>query len=110
MMAKNGIMFGTPSQLVCGCVVGVCLSLFSVPESLASVDVCQQSPAFSHLSIAHFVHEKSSLDDGFGDLRQRHNEVNLLFRPSEHWAVGAGHRYTILDIEPLELQSTPFPQ
>ncbi len=104
-MARIRTMFGTPAQLVCACLAGLCLSLCTVSDSLAGVDVCQQPTGFSHLSLAHYFHEKSALHRGLGDLRQRHNEIDLLFRPSDQWAVGAGHRYTILDIETLELQS-----
>jgi hypothetical protein len=97
-------MFGTPSQLVRSWLVGSWLFLCSYSNALASVDVCQEPAAFSHVSVAHHYHENSTLERGLGGIRQKNNNFDLLFRLSD-WTVGAGHRYTILNVEPLELQA-----
>lgn len=98
-------MFGTPSQLVRNCLVGLWLSLCSFSNGLASVDVCQQPTSYSHVSVAHYYDKKSSLERGQGNVKQKNYNFDLLFRLSDNWAVGAGHRYTILNVEPLELQA-----
>ena len=98
-------MFGTPSQLARSCLVGLSLFLCCFSNSLASVDVCEQPTAYSHLSVAHYNCEKSLLERGLGDIKQKNNDFDLFFRLNSNWTTGAGHRYTILDVDPLELQT-----
>lgn len=101
----HNAMFRSLSQLVRGCLAGMSLFLCCFSNSLGSVDVCQQPAAHSHLSIAYYDHEKSSLERGIGKAKQENYDFDLQFRLSDNWTVGAGHRYTILNIVPLELQT-----
>jgi hypothetical protein len=98
-------MCGTRPQRVLRCLVGLCLSLCFFSNSLASVEVCQQPAAFSHISVAHYDHDKSFFEPALGAIKQKNYNFDLLFRLSDNWRVGAGHRYTILDIEPIEPQA-----
>jgi hypothetical protein len=104
-MAVHDAMFGTSSRLIRSCLAGLCLSPCFFSNSPASVDVCQQPSAFSHLSIAYYDYEKSYFEQGFGEAKREKTNSDLLFRLSDNWSVGAGHRYTILEIEPLESQT-----
>jgi len=83
----------------------LCLCLSCVSNSLASVDICQEPTAGSHLSIAYQKHEKSSFERGLGETRQENYEFDLQFDLNNKWAIGAGHRYTILNVDGLELQT-----
>ena len=83
----------------------MCLCLCCVSNSLASVDICQGPTAGSHLSIAYQKHEKSSFERGLGETRQENYEFDLQFELNNKWVIGAGHRYTILNVDGLELQT-----
>ena len=87
------------------CLTGMCLSLFCFSNSLAGVDICRQPTVYSQLSIAYYKHEKSSFESGIGETKQENVNFDLLFKLNDNWAFGAGHRYTILNVEPLELQT-----
>ena len=101
-------MFRIFSQAVRSCLAGICLCLSCFSNSLASVDICQQPTAYSHLSIAHYNHEKSSFERSIGETNQENSNVDLLFKLNKNWAFGAGHRYTIMNIDPLELQTNGY--
>ena len=98
-------MRSNPELRMTGRAVGVCLSLLCVSNSLAAVDVCQPPTDYSHLSVAYSSHAESSFTGDVGQADQRNHNIDLLFRPSESWAFGAGHHYDILGIEQLEPQS-----
>jgi len=83
----------------------MCLSLFCFSNSLAGVDICRQPTVYSQLSIAYDKHEESSFESGIGETKQENVNFDLLFKLNDNWAFGAGHRYTILNVEPLELQT-----
>ena len=92
-------------NLVRSCLTGMCLSVSCFSNALASVDICQQPTADSQLSIAYYDHEKSSFERSVGQTDQENINFDLLFKLKGKWAFGAGHRYTILNVEPLELQT-----
>ena len=92
-------------NVVRSCLTGMCLSLFCFSNSLAGVDICRQPTVYSQLSIAYYKHEKSSFESGIGETKQENVNFDLLFKLNDNWAFGAGHRYTILNVEPLELQT-----
>ncbi len=102
-------MFRSVARLVCSCLAGMCFYLSCVPNSLAnvdsSVDVCQQPLAYSHLSIAYYIDEKSSIERDLGEVKQENRVFDLLFKLNNKWSLGAGHRYTILNVDPLKLQT-----
>jgi hypothetical protein len=83
----------------------MCLCLSCVSNSLASVDICQDPPAEAHLSIAYVKHDESSFERSLGETRQENFDIDLQFQSNDKWAFGAGHRYTILNVSRLELQT-----
>lgn len=87
------------------CLTGVCLYLFCFPNSLAGVDICQDPVGVSYFSFGYYTDEKSSIEGGLGEVSQENSVFNLQFKLKNKWSLGVGHRYTILNIEPLELQT-----
>ena len=83
----------------------LCLVLTCAGNSFASVDICQEPTAGSHLSIAYQKHEKSSIERGLGQTRQENFEFDLQFDLNNEWAIGAGRRYPNLNVDGLELQT-----
>lgn len=92
-------------QLARNCLTGMAFSLCCFSNSSASVDICQQPTAYSHLSIAYYNQQQSYLDQSNGKTRQENYEFDLLFELSNNWMLGAGHRYTILKFDPLVPQT-----
>ena len=92
-------------SLVRSCLTGICLCLSCVSSSLASVDICRQPTADSQLSIAYYDHQKSTFERSVGQTDQENSNFDLLFRLNDKWAFGAGHHYTNLNVDPLELQT-----
>jgi hypothetical protein len=85
-------------HLACLCIYFICLS-----SALASVDVCQDPTAYSHLSIALDRHSDSTIDQVPGAIGQENRNFDLIFSTAEDDLLfGAGHRYTIFDIDPLQ--------
>ncbi len=83
----------------------LCLWLSCVSNSSASVDICQEPSADSHLSIAYRMHDESSIEGGVGKTRQENFDFDFQYKSKDKWVFGAGHRYTILNIDGLELQT-----
>ena len=59
-------------------------------------------------SIAFYNHEKSLIERSIGETNQENANFDLLFKLNNNWAFGAGHRYTILNIDPLPLQTNGY--
>ncbi len=85
----------------------VCVGLYlsCVSNSLASVDICQEPSAESLMSIGYRKHDRSSFVRGPGETRQINYDFDLQFDLDSKWIIGAGHRYTILNVDGLELQT-----
>jgi len=98
-------MLGIRWKTVRRCVIGMCLSLCCVSNSLAGVDICQQPTAYSQLSIAYYKDEKSTFESGIGEIGQENTSFDLLLHSKKNWAFGVGHRYTILNVDGLQLQT-----
>ncbi len=101
-------MFRIFSKPVRRCIMGMCLCLSCLSNSLASVDICQQPTAYSYLSIAYYNHETSSFGRSIGETNQENSNFDLLFKLNDNWAFGSGHRYTILNVAPLPLQTNGY--
>jgi len=103
-MGQDAIMktsaYPTRRWLAC-----ICLCFTCVTNSLAAVDICQEPAADSHLSFAYYQHEKSSIGRGPGETRQENHNIDLQIRSNDKWAFGAGHQYTILNADQLDLQT-----
>jgi len=85
--------------------IGMSIILLCPSNSLASVDVCQQPSDFSHLSVAYYSHGKSVVAGTAGQIDRENHNVDLQYKKNEIWSFGVGHRYVILDVEPIELQT-----
>ena len=91
------------SYLVRGTLACVCLGFTSLSDVLASVDICQDPATVSRLSFEIVRHSDSAIDNGAGAVGQENNNFDLMFKTDDDkWLFGAGHRYTIFDIDPLQ--------
>ncbi len=75
------------------------LTMLFVSTSWASVDVCQQPPDASYVSVGYFKDQEASFEGGIGTNRQENFEFDLQFEAGDNWQLGAGHRYKILNID-----------
>lgn len=92
-------------KLVQSCLRGLCLLPFCVSSSMAGVDVCRQPAPYSHLSIAFSRQEASAIEPDVGEVDQENSRFDLQLQLRNDWTFGAGHRYTILDVDPLQPQT-----
>jgi hypothetical protein len=74
----------------------------------SSVDICQKPPAEDQLAIAYYLHENSSFKGSTGATNRVQYSSNLLLKLNDKWAVGFGHRSTILNIDDLALQTNGY--
>lgn len=86
--------------------VGLCLPC--IANSSASVDICQEPTAESHLSIAYYDKEETSLERSLGEITRENYNTDLLFKLNSNWILGGGHRSTILHVDRLELQTNGY--
>ena len=92
-------------RFVSALTIGMSVFLLSPSNSLASVDVCQQPSDFSHVSVAYYSHDTSAVAGTAGQIDRENRNVDLQYKMDEIWSIGVGHRYVILDMEPIELQT-----
>jgi len=91
------------SYLVRGTLAFVCLCFTSLSDVLASVDICQDPTTYSKLSVAFTNHSDSTFDNGAGTVGQENNNFDLMFTTDDDDLLfGAGHRYSIFDVDPLQ--------
>jgi hypothetical protein len=87
------------AKLLRGGFASACLVCATHSVAVAAVSVCADPAERSSLSLAFAEHGKSAIDPGPGDTNQKNHELDLIFRGSSSKAfVGAGHNYTVLDI------------
>jgi len=87
---------------------GMCLFLFGLSNSAASVDICRQPTDDSHLSIAYDNHDRSFVGRSKSTTNQEYLNSDLLFKLSDSLALGIGHRYTILNADLIEPQTNGY--
>jgi len=81
----------------------LCLYLAGLADVLASVDICQDPITYSHLSLAIDNHGDSTIDQAPGTIDQENRKLDLLVKTAgDKLLLGAGHRYTIFDVEGLQ--------
>lgn len=81
----------------------LCLYLACPADVLASVDICQDPATYSNLSLAFDNHSASTIDNGPGTIDQENRKLDLLIKTAgDKLLFGAGHRYTIFDVEALQ--------
>ena len=85
--------------------MGICAYLLCPSPSLASAEVCQQPGNYSHLSLAYYSYDESAVAGDIGHINQQNHHFDLLYQLHESWVFGVGHRYVILGIDPIELQT-----
>ena len=67
--------------------------------------MCGTPGEFSRLSYAYSNADRSALAGGLGHADLEGHEVDLRVRAGDDWTFGFSHRYDILDVEPLSLQT-----
>jgi len=87
------------------CLAGLCVWAVGPMAGVAAVDVCQQPLAYSNLSVGFYPGAAADLEDGPGEVEQKTTASELQFRLNDDWSVGAGHQYTVLDFDQLDLQT-----
>ena len=92
-------------RLVNALPMGMCACLLWPSLSPASADVCQQPNNYSHLSLAYYSYDESAFAGNIGHVNQENHHFDLLYKLNESWAFGVGHRYVILGVDPVELQT-----
>lgn len=90
------------------CLGCVSFCLLSISNSSASVDICEEPTAESHLSIAYYKNEETSLEANLGELNRADYEFDSLFRLNNNWLFGGGLRSHILDVDQLDLQTNGY--
>ncbi len=81
----------------------ICLLLASIAECLAAVDVCQEPPAYSHLSVGFNNHSKSAIEQNLGETDQENVYFDLTINSADDKPMfSAGHRYTVFNVAGLE--------
>jgi len=84
----------------------VCLGLAGLSNVLASVDICEDPITISRLSIDVVRYGDSTFDNGAGVVGQKNNKFDLMFKTNDDkYLFGAGHRYSIFDVDPLQPQT-----
>ena len=82
-----------------------CLVIFPMAcTARADSSVCEPPGDHSFIRGGYFDQEGAAVTDRTAAARQEHHEFDLQFQ-NDGWTIGASHRYVILDIEPLELQT-----
>ena len=84
-----------------------CLSVLLLGPAIAwpNADVCDQPGEHSRVSAAYYRQDVSPLDANAGDFGREDQQASLQLRLNDTWSLGLAHRYVILDVEPLELQT-----
>ena len=85
--------------------IGASMVLFAPSIGLASVEVCSQPRDFSRLAVGYYDYEKSGVSGIAGQIDRKNHNVDLHYKLDETWSFGTAYRYTILDIDPIELQT-----
>jgi len=87
-----------------------CLSLFlpGIACSSTSVDICKEPAAESHLTIAYYNQEASSFEGTPGETNLENLDTDVRFRLNDEWSFGAGHRYAILNVDQIALQTNGY--
>ena len=96
------------AHLVRACLGCVSLCVPCISISSTTVDICQEPAAESHLSIAYYKSETTSFEQDLGELHRENYSTDLLFRTSNNWMLGGGHRSAVLNVDRLELQTNGY--
>ena len=100
---RHGAALKKPRWLRRALLVGIGMVAPSV--SLAGVEVCQPPSDFSQLSVGYYDYAESGIDGMVGQVGRQNHDIDLRYKLDETWSFGLGHRYVILDTDPLELQT-----
>jgi hypothetical protein len=84
----------------CVSLAALWLYLACVPDSLASVDICQKPVSDSYFSTDFNKHNQSSLEGNLGNARQENYDLDLVVKSKDNGlSFGFGHRYTIINFD-----------
>ena len=90
------------------CLCGASLCLPLVANGSSSVDICQEPVAETQLAIAYYDQEQSSFEGSRGATNRVDYSTDLLLMSNKKWALGFGHRSTILNVHDLALQTNGY--
>lgn len=85
--------------------IGLVTLLLAPSSVLAGFDVCQPPDDVSRLSLGYSKQDRTRLEGSTSDVRREDRDINLQYRLDDTWLVGVRHRYVILDVAPIELQT-----
>jgi hypothetical protein len=102
---NHGAALKVPRWLLRVFLGGLGMALIVPSISLAGVAVCQPPSDFSRAAVAYYDYDESALSGGTGKVRRKNHDIDLHYEQGETWSFGAGHRYVILDMDPVELQT-----
>lgn len=81
------------------------MALVAPSISLAGVGVCESPVDFSRIAVGYYDYDESGLAGTAEQVRRNNHNIDLHYQHGDTWSFGAGHRYVILDTDPLELQT-----
>lgn len=90
----------------CLSVVSLCIPCVAIGSS--SVDICQEPAPETQFAVAYYNHEKSSFAGNRGATNRVQYSTDLQLKLDNKWALGFGHRSTILNIDDLVLQTNGY--
>lgn len=90
------------------CLICVTFCVAWLSNSSASVDICQEPIADSHLAIRYHNSQASAFDGSPGETNLENYSTELLYKMNNDWILGFGHRSTVLNVDRLELQTNGY--
>ena len=77
-------------------------------SAASSIDICRAFVSESHLAIGYYDYEEALLESGPGTTNRTRYDTDFLLKLDNRWALGFGHRSTILDIDNLAPQTNGY--
>ena len=102
---RHGAALKKARWLLRAFLLGIGMVPLAPSVGFAGVEVCQPPSDFSHVTLGYYDYDESGIDGMAGQIRRENHDIDLRYKLDESWSFGLGHRYAILDIDPLELQT-----
>ena len=102
---RLGAALNKPRWLLRAFLLGIGMAPLAPSVSFAGAEVCQPPSDFSHLTLGYYDYDESGIDGMAGQVRRENHDIDLRYKLDESWSFGLGHRYVILDTDPVELQT-----
>lgn len=88
--------------------IGAGVFVLAPPVVLADTGVCRPPDDFSRLSLGYYRQNDSTLPGNAGRLGREDQDIDLQYRLNDTWLIGLKHRYVILDLDPVGLQTNGY--